>query len=193
MSTPIYVKQLRLITPRKAGQLGITAEAPVFVSPVVSDHRCCSVCTHSYYPLVYQTGYEIVAHHWHETDSGIYFYVVDDPHKADSIARQSGWIAYLEPLGDVVIGPKERGVGRAAAVVVLRIEAWCVARWPSVVPTRTIGHGYHSLHHGQALSYEDMHLTRQLVPICEEISVSPRSTPFYFVVREGQVFFARQP
>ena len=58
------VKYLRVIPPEQANALGIPAEAPVLVSPIVTGNLCRYCGTH-YQPLVYPLEGLVEAHHWH--------------------------------------------------------------------------------------------------------------------------------
>jgi hypothetical protein len=130
MSPPHYVKTLRLVPPDVANQLGIPAEAPTFLSPLVHRPQACSVptCTTFYRPLHYATGRVSAAPHYHRTRGGVYFYVVmGSLGFLDALIEHMGWIATVEPLGSTVIDPLggDYGTGRAQAVLVTAITAWC--------------------------------------------------------------------
>jgi len=90
-------KYLKLIRPNDAEAMGIKAEAPVFISPMVKEGNC-GFCGVHYTPLVYQTGYETRAQHFHGDPadwgvSGIFF----------SRGKPEGslWVANLELIGEV--------------------------------------------------------------------------------------------
>jgi hypothetical protein len=71
MARRYFIKHLRLVTPEGSGKVGIPSEAPTFVAPMVEAGRSCPVCTVTYTPLLYQTGYITEAHHFHDTSGGI--------------------------------------------------------------------------------------------------------------------------
>jgi hypothetical protein len=186
MSTPYYLKQLRLITPETAREMGINAEAPVFISPHVAEPRCCSLCVRTFGPLVYQTGYDIRAHHWHATAGGIYFFVGPNQSLGDWAARPAGWIAYFAPVGPVLGVVGDSAVGRAAGVQVLRIEAWCMGGYQSS------NHPRHQLTAGHVLERPDGNPVARYVPTCSASAVPPCRTPFRFTIQDGQVFFTQR-
>src|SRR5919202_3474584 len=122
-----YFKVLRLAPPQACHELGIPAEAPTFLSPQICDARRCRSCSVTYTPLVYAPGLVTKAQHWHPDRGGIYFHAVDPLSFPDPCAGGCGWIAQVEPLGrtwidDDTIAP----LGRAEAVLVTAITAWCM-------------------------------------------------------------------
>ena len=127
--------------------------------------------------MIYQAGYVTEAHHFHEADGGIYYFASEK-----MVRCPSGWLADLQPLGRQV---EDRGIGHAAAVRVLSIQAYCMGRFYS----RFSRHGCHIVTDGSVLSVSDYHRLRELVPLCDEIRFTPRRTPYRFTIREGQVFF----
>src|SRR3989344_4909723 len=101
-STELRVyKALRLITPERAQKVGIPAEAPVFVSPYISEAHRCSVCDKSFTPLVYQVGYTVDSQHFHDENGGIYSSPTLDG-SMKHLELNGGFIAVLEPLGKYV-------------------------------------------------------------------------------------------
>jgi len=120
-------KMVELITPEKANELGIPAEAPVFVSPVVNTRSVCrNECGIEYSPLVYQVGYETQAQHLHKNSGGIYF---SQTANIDRVAWASdasrffrGWVALLDPKEPILYAVGARG--RAGSVVTTEIRAY---------------------------------------------------------------------
>jgi hypothetical protein len=124
-----FVKTLRLVTPRIANSLGIPAEAPTFLSPEVDEPRRCDSCPVTYTPLVYQAGELTHTQHYHEESGGIYFYTTTSLRVVASLAQMSGFIASLEPIGQLHI-ERARGdrYGRAEAVRTREIAIYCQHR-----------------------------------------------------------------
>lgn len=110
--SPFKMKALRLITPERANELGVPAEAPVFCSPYVTHSRHCDQCMKDYGPLVYQVDRETVAQHWHQqavswrgnsTIGGIYVYLPED-RSQKWIYDEHLWIALATPRGPLRMG-----------------------------------------------------------------------------------------
>lgn len=79
MPSILKLKQLRLISPEHANELGIPAEAPVLVSPYISREGDCIICNVKYRPLMYQVGFTTKAHHTcKENGGGIYTQLYED-------------------------------------------------------------------------------------------------------------------
>lgn len=68
-----FFKYLRLITPEYAQQLGVSAEAPIFVSPIISEAERYRECNQTFSPINYLIGQRVVADHYHWADGGIYY------------------------------------------------------------------------------------------------------------------------
>lgn len=103
---PAIYKALRLISPEQANDLGIAAEAPVFVSSFINHAYPCEECGVTYTPMVYQTGYMAESQHFHQTEGGIYSCV-----NLESALRQTMqyrgivFIGISEPIGQLLIEP----------------------------------------------------------------------------------------
>jgi hypothetical protein len=97
----------------------------------------------SYSPLVYATGRVSAAPHYHRDRGGVYFYVVTDSLAfLDALIEHAGWIATIDPLGTTTVDPGgDYGTGRAEAVLVTSIAAWCQSN-------ELDGHEYPELPHG---------------------------------------------
>lgn len=112
--TSMYRKALRLISAEWSRELGLSGESPVFISPYISREMRCGDCGNLFRPLVYQAGYVVEAHCFHERDmgqAGIYYY--------DGIGGFLGyWVADVQPIG-------RRNIGRAEKVLVSRIRTFC--------------------------------------------------------------------
>jgi hypothetical protein len=184
MSMRYYIKLLRLVTPGAARSMGVEAEAPVFVSAGTSGRRQCPACQMTYSPMVYQTGYETVAQHFHGREGGIYLYVVEDPDE-QQVRCAPGWLAQMEPIGRLVV---HGGIGQVAAVRVLAIEARCMGQ--VAYNSRTLRHDSHLLTEGRAWRNPAAYQSCDLHPVCDKICVPARNTPFRFTLRDGQVFFS---
>jgi hypothetical protein len=164
--------------------MGVETEAPVFVSPWTNGRTQCPACQMTYSPVVYQTGYETVAQHFHSKEGGIYLYVFEDPDE-ELVRCTAGWLALVEPIGRLVVNG---GEGQAAAVRVLAIEARCTGQF--VYNSRTLRHDSHLLSEGRAWRDPAVYQSRDLYPVCDTICVPARNTPFRFTLRDGQVFFS---
>jgi hypothetical protein len=129
-----YQKMLELITPDRANQLGIPAEAPVFISPYVDRGAYCPHCGIEYTPLVYEAGQIITAQHMHEDSGGIYHYgtLKKTPPIGSTHTR---WVAEILPLGEKLEAGDSHGKGmdrttvyRSEAILITRIRAYCSLR-----------------------------------------------------------------
>lgn len=165
----IYMKQLRLISPEVAYHgYNLPVEAPIFVSPNIQTEQNCN-CKIDYTPLVYQTGLTIEAQHFHPESGGIYYYELNDPKDLkDFIVAADhanftphGWYAILSPLGETIYDTSINIDGfsliakRAEAVLVERIQAFCVA------------HKYrHELTNGALI--DPWFVSDRLCPVCPE-------------------------
>lgn len=115
-------KELKLISPETANQLGISGESPVFISPYQDRNEFYNQCGHEFGPLVYQVGYEVSAHHFHENCGGIYY-----RRGTNVFQSPSGWVAVLEPRGRVNLKDPP-ATPRAEKVSVSRIRSYCMGR-----------------------------------------------------------------
>lgn len=102
------IKHLRLVTPERANELGIPAEAPVLCSPYVSGTYRCDICNVKYTPLIYQIGQETEAQHFcKENGGGIYTQIPED--KSDHWQYNKGlFTALVRPQGPIRMG-NDRG------------------------------------------------------------------------------------
>lgn len=107
----IFFKYLRLISPETAQGWGIPTEAPIFVSPNISNAERCQKCSQVYGPIIYQPGTTgiIEGHHFHRTSGGVYYLksetgrfpqVFFDEHylKNNPNGIFPGWVAIVEPV-----------------------------------------------------------------------------------------------
>lgn len=99
----IGYKDLRLITPETANGFGLSAEAPVFVSPYVSGNEKCFDCGSSYAPAVYQSGRVTESHGMHKYHGGIYFHS-----QYKRVLYHMPWRAGIIALGEVGNGRAEK-------------------------------------------------------------------------------------
>jgi hypothetical protein len=195
---PYYVKTLRLVPPDVANQLGIPAEAPTFLSPLVRGAQACSVptCDVVYTPLMYATGRVSAASHYHRNCGGVYFYVVTDSLDfLDALLDHAGWLAGLEPRGTTMIDPPGRdyGTGRAEAVLVKAISAWCMNRELDGHEYLGRPHGRHLVEEGLLYHYPGSRQNRDLLlPVCDRGEIDVEYAPLRFMVRDGQVFFTQR-
>lgn len=185
----IYLKTLSLITPEMAHELGIPAEAPVFISPVQNFSVVCDFCRRSYGPLVYQVGRVVEAHHFHKDErgsGGIFFTQWDtDNFPSDYIVT---WQAILTPISKrtVSIPSVPTITRRSKAVLIERITAFCT----------TIYGGFPTKHRkeiseGPLYSFTK---SRFLSPLCsleEHPEVLPFLSPWCFKIINGEVFFTK--
>lgn len=174
-----YWKELRLISSEKARKCGIPAEGPVFVSPF-QDQLEAYFCGRNFTPLIYQTGMEIQANHFHPTHEigGIYYYqgVVLDGEELRAAGKyfrsRLGWIALLQPIGKIRF---LNGVLISEAVSVEEIIAYCVFHYECQNRNR--------LSEGVILE----HSLGEVVPVCSYNDHPHRGTPtFNFRVSEGR-------
>jgi hypothetical protein len=142
MSKTYFVKMLRLVPPTLANTLGIAAEAPTFISPLIDRPHHCPVCAITYTPLVYQAGHEIQAQHYHRNRGGIYFSVLHRLYVSNWLAGRTGWMAFVEPVGTADI---RADVSRAATVRVTAITAWCMHGLVVGEPQLARAHGRHAI------------------------------------------------
>lgn len=196
MTTPYFLKQLRLLPAISAGSLGLPAEAPTFVSPIIGEQHRCDLCSVIYSPLWYQVGYITSAQHQHATGGGTYCYHRCRPGISEAYIREYGWISQVEPLG-ALQREKSGGetVARDDAVRCLRIAAWCLHDSFVIRCLLREAHPPHPLESGLLALY---HFSPRrhviLLPICdhggqEELPVP--WAPLRFTIRQGEVFFAQ--
>ena len=200
-----YYKTLHLVPPGIANQIGIPAEAPAFLSPVIDTPRVCEMCLGcTYSPLVYQTGHVTAAHHYHAQSGGIYCFVATSLSVLASIAELTGFVAQVEPLGRM---SRQRMCGetvvRAQAVRTTRIMAYCMHR-------ATSPHG-RTTHQRSLIALEEGILQTRppttapwrrlsndtypgdLLPLCGTHELHPHAqAPFSFRIREGTIFMQRR-
>jgi len=104
--TLVKYKALRLITPERANELDIPAEAPVLVSPYINLRQACFECHQEYSPLLYQLGQQTTAQHFCKfSGGGIYtidYSVMDRPDKW--VSRRGLWMAQVIPHGPIRMG-----------------------------------------------------------------------------------------
>lgn len=146
----LNLKVLRLITPERAARLGVSTEGPVFISTSTSSKfRCLEKDCNVYWgPLIYQAGYKVEAHHFHQgRDGGIYFYGYRDilagyfNHLIQAFG--SGWIAIVEPASSEVGFDRGGGGRRAKEVAITKIRAFCVDEYCMSGPkSREISQGF---------------------------------------------------
>jgi hypothetical protein len=107
-SSYVKHKALKLITPERANELDIPAEAPVFISPYVTKRRHCNFCHKDFSPLIYQVGQTTTAQHTCKTGGGgIYVRLSDDTSKK-WIYYDYLWTAIVNPHGPIRMG-NDRG------------------------------------------------------------------------------------
>src|SRR5919198_1120867 len=111
MSTTYYFKYLRLAPAERADELDIPAEAPVFLSPMVSAPQSCSICAVTYSPLLYAPGHVTYSQHYHGMDGGIYFLMRTETRftNTNSLFHPTGWLAQVEPIGKTAIFETTKG------------------------------------------------------------------------------------
>lgn len=148
------IKHLRLVTPERANELGIPAEAPVLCSPYISGTNHCDICNVKYTPLIYQVGQETEAQHFCTSGGGIYTQIPED--KSDHWQYNKGlFTALVRPQGPIRMG-NDRGY-----------------QFRSVTPTSiqlpicaTCGTSWRWGHIEYAVGLSDIH-PNTLVPVCE--------------------------
>jgi hypothetical protein len=197
-----YIKTLRLVSPAAANQLGIPAEAPVFLSPLVRGAQACSTptCSVTYTPLMYATGRVSTAPHFHRKSGGVYFYVVTDVVTdsvafLDALVEHTGWIATVEPLGITAMYPgRGYGSGRAEAVLVRSITAWCRNRELDGHEYPAQPHETHQIDEGLLYPFSGGRRGWDvlLLPLCDRVQVAVEEAPLRFVVRDGTVCFRQR-
>jgi hypothetical protein len=198
MARSYYLKQLRLLPAETASTLGLPAEAPTFVSPILGEQNRCSVCPVTYTPLCYQVGYVTYAQHYHESGGGgVYCYRRCRPGVHEAHIRETGWISEVQPLGALQIQKTGReAVARAEAVRCLSIAAWCLRDSFVIRCSLRETHPPHPLESGLLFLFQfspRRHVV--LLPICdlddqEELPVT--DAPLRFTIRHGEVFFVQR-
>lgn len=103
MTTPYYVKLVRLAEPRFLNRLGIPAEAPTFLSPQIVGSYRCTLCKATYSPLMYAPYAIVSAQHFHEKRGGINFFVTNNLLALARLLLCYGWLAQVEPIGKTII------------------------------------------------------------------------------------------
>jgi hypothetical protein len=199
--TTYFVKTLRLVTPGIANSLGIPAEAPIFLSPAIDMPRFCGTCRRTYSPLVYQTGQVTVAQHYHDI-GGIYCYVTTSLRIIARLAAMSGFIATLEPIGQLRI---ERvggdRYGRAEAVRTKAIAVYCQHRATCIRGLLTRPCDLIELQEGMLVEHPSpiaprCRFTRDckegsLFPLCDAEELEERERgAFHFQVRDSTLYFS---
>jgi hypothetical protein len=200
MSTTYYVKTLRLAPPEVARALGISAsESPVFLSPIIDMPRHCACCGQPYKPLRYATGQITRAANLHMADGGIYTFITTDLGFLDSLDAYTGWVALVEPLGQIKFGTiSGDSCARVEAVRTLQIMAYCLDRATS--PRTTHARGATALAEGillvcpprprQRRVNSDKH-PGDLLPLCGPHELlDGEQAPLRFKIRDGQVAFS---
>jgi hypothetical protein len=197
-----FVKTLRLVTPRIANNLGIPAEAPTFLSPAVDEPRRCDRCPVTYTALVYQAGEVTHAQHYHEESGGIYFHATTSLRVVASLAEMSGFIASLEPVGQLRI---ERAggdrYGRAEAVRTREIAIYCQHRQTCLRGLLVHPRDYCELQEGILLELPSPNSTRRglfydskpgdLLPLCSTDELQERErAAFHFHVRDDTLGYS---
>jgi hypothetical protein len=201
-----YYKTLRLVPPGLANQIGIPAEAPAFLSPVIDTPRVCAMCLGcTYSPLVYQTGHVTAAHHYHAQSGGIYCFVATSLSFLASIAELTGFVAQVEPIGRMSRqAMRSTTVVRVQAVRTTQIMAYCMHRATSPRSRTT--------HHSSLIALEEGILQTRppntapwrrlsadtypgdLLPLCGPHELHPHEqAPFSFRIREGTVSYSLRP
>ncbi|MBI2613223.1 MAG: hypothetical protein HYW62_00405 [Candidatus Levybacteria bacterium] len=101
----VFWKQLKLITPQQAERLGIWAETPVFISPLISEKGICYECQEEYSPIIYGHGL-VTAQHFHRPGNGGIYHNKSLPSFFTEQERTNfknfkwpHWIAILDPIG----------------------------------------------------------------------------------------------
>lgn len=181
----VNFKALRLITPKLARDLGIEAEGPVFVSPVMRTSQECDECGSLFTPLVYQAGYTVKAHHFHErSNGGIYHYHYPSlrAERQDFFYTSSwyGWFAALEPIGSISAGEFYQE-SRSQAVKVHSIRAWCQER-----------HCLREMKEGVVVSADDN--PDALLPLCNVERHPARASKVKFnfkITDDGSIVFSQ--
>ncbi len=189
----VHFKVLKLIPPETANQLGIPAEAPVFVSPFIRGAETCRDCGTTFTPLVYQTGYEVTAQHFHERSGGIYFYSTLSPAvvAARGMDNPYAWMGLVEPHGLIDPPYDERWLAdwreeapdlvmesRAEQVYVHEIRAYHRGRPEAITEGVLIANCLTDKSHG----------LRRLSPECGS-ALSVGQPVFRFIVDQGEVLF----
>jgi hypothetical protein len=200
MSTTYYVKTLRLAPPEVAHALDIPAsEAPVFLSPIIDTLRHCACRGQPYTPLRYAPGQITRAANFHSADGGIYTFVITDLKFLDSLDAYTGWVALVEPLGQIRFGTiSGDACARVEAVRTLRIMAYCLDRATSPRTTHTGGatalaEGILLVcpsHPRQRRVNSDKH-PGDLLPLCGPHELlDGEQAPLRFKFLDGQVYFS---
>lgn len=168
------VKALMLVTPERANELNIPAEAPVFVSPYVSDEGHCSQCHIRYTPLVYNIGHTTEAQHFCKQGGGLYVRTPED-NTNKWIYSDNLWHATVVARGPIRMG-EDKGFTFKTVEPKKFLQPYC-----NMCTT--------PLHQG-ALRHQTH--TQYLVPVCmSHESFHQDSIPWSFVWDGTEVRFRR--
>ena len=98
----VFWKHLSLITMQEAERLGISSEAPVFVSPYMTEKHRCDGCGVHYSPIIYHKKGLIKPQHYHgPLYGGIYHFMTAKKHFDEGVSyitHVPRWIAILDPV-----------------------------------------------------------------------------------------------
>lgn len=184
-------KTLRLVTPDLANKLGIPTESPVFVSPALNFKRECQACGVTYKPLIYQTEYQVKAHHFHQFDEGGIYHlhqpvILEGYFNPVIQSFGTGWLAMLEPVGQNRIIKEGFGgyIMSSEETIVRSIRAFCVnEHCMSSAKSKELIKG--------VVVVKDEHLGLML-PVCG-LNEHPQyisQAKYTFKIEEGQVLFS---
>jgi hypothetical protein len=199
------------VPPHIAQQWDIPAGCPTFLSSQTyradpcPDHTCLA----TYSPLEYRVGQVTEAQHFHDHIGGIAFYRLFRGHgPLPSWAKeQTGWAAFVEPIGTVLLneGLGINREGRASAVRVLQIVPWCKLvmwelrkRWrhpaychqPHVLESGLLCSAAYSK--GTSVMADDID-DELLIPCCMGDVIPPRHVYGRFALRDDGVIFHPRP
>lgn len=170
----LKIKNLRLVTPERANELGVPAECPVLCSPYVIGAVHCHVCNIDYKPLIYQVGQQTTAHHFCKQGGGIY---VQD---AQDVSNK--WVYYKGLFQAVVLprGPIRMGDDRGYQFHSITLKRIITPQ--CTYCTTPIDHGYLAQLLGASYHYYE--------PACEQCKVG-NEWDWAFTLRDGALHFSR--
>jgi hypothetical protein len=198
-------KVLDLISPEKAREIGIPAEAPVFVALFSNMPWQCRECDEVFKPIAFQTGHQVSFHHVHEGWNGMFrgiYYRLWS--RNSSQLGNFGAVAILEP-SRIIRGSEADLEEQVESVEVKKIRLYCFhcnpyIKWDPMKETfdnfrQRTGIKFEELREGIVVSFVES--PDELIPVCRELfmekpeAVDRFEIRFEFTVTDsGEVLFS---
>lgn len=178
----LKIKHLRLVTPERANELGIPAEAPVLCSPYTSGGYC-QICKIQYTPLIYQVGQTTEAQHFcKEAGGGIYVQIPED-HSTTWVYEPGLFTASVQPSGPIRMGQDRGYQFRSVKPLYLHVPRCYDCH-------EHIAQGHIEINYNCHFQYE--YQEHNLVPIClscHSPAATHRNTEWQFILNDGTLSF----